>query len=102
MLPTRQDSWGLVINEAMANALPIITTEKCNAGLELIKNEENGFIVPAGDVKLLAYKIRFLYENNDIRLNIAINNIEKIKEYTIEKMVNRHLEILDILEKNKQ
>lgn len=101
VLPTRQDSWGLVVNEAMGNALPIITTDKCNAGLELIKNGENGFIVPAGDIKLLAYKIRFLYENNNIRFNMALNNLEKIKGYTIEKMVYRHLEILDILEKNK-
>ena len=32
---------------------------------------------------------------------MALNNLEKIKGYTIEKMVYRHLEILDILEKNK-
>ena len=40
VFPTREDIWGLVINEAMANALPIITTDRCVAGLELIENEK--------------------------------------------------------------
>ncbi|MEN3009352.1 glycosyltransferase, partial [Pseudothermotoga sp.] len=39
VLPTREDIWGLVINEAMACGLPLITTNRCIAGLELIKNE---------------------------------------------------------------
>ena len=38
VLPTREDIWGLVINEAMAYGLPIITTNKCIAGLALLKD----------------------------------------------------------------
>lgn len=38
VLPTRTDIWGLVINEAMANGLPVITTDRCVAGIELIKD----------------------------------------------------------------
>ena len=46
ILPTREDIWGLVINEAMSYGLPVITTNKCIAGIELIINNINGFIVP--------------------------------------------------------
>ena len=53
-MPTREDIWGLVINEAMAYGLPIITTDNCLAGLELIKNEENGYIIPVNNTELLA------------------------------------------------
>ena len=35
-LPTRSDVWGLVINEAMACGLPVVTTDRCVAGMELI------------------------------------------------------------------
>lgn len=38
--PTREDIWGLVINESMAYGLPVITTNKCVAGMELITNKE--------------------------------------------------------------
>ena len=40
ILLTRGDVWGLSINEAMANALPVITTDRCIAGIELV--EQNG------------------------------------------------------------
>lgn len=37
---------GLVINEAMSFGLPIVTTENCLAGLELILDKVNILIVP--------------------------------------------------------
>ena len=47
VLPTREDIWGLVINEAMSFGLPIITTRKCIAGTELITDGENGYLLEA-------------------------------------------------------
>ena len=95
VLPTREDCWGLVINEAMANGLPVITTDKCAAGLELITNSENGFIIPVDDEKILAEKINLIMENHDLRLKMAYSSINKIKEYTIEAMASRHIEVLN-------
>lgn len=39
------DVWGLVINEAMAHGLPVITTNKCVAGLDLIENGKMGILL---------------------------------------------------------
>lgn len=47
--PTRKDTYGLVINEAMAHGLPVITTERCVAGTDLIKQKENGYVLKFGD-----------------------------------------------------
>ena len=38
VLPTREDIWGLVVIEALAVGVPVISTNKCIAALELIKN----------------------------------------------------------------
>lgn len=88
VLPTRWDIWGLVVNEAMAAGLPVITTERCVAGVELIKPGENGYIVPAENPEILAEKINILVENQEILQNMSINSRETSSQYTIEKMVD--------------
>lgn len=92
VLPTREDIWGLVINEAMANALPIITTDMCVAGIELVKNDENGFILPVGDYCALAEKINEIVNDDEKRIAFSERSLEKIRAYTIENMVNEHLD----------
>jgi len=90
--PTREDIWGLVINEAMAYGLPVITTNKCIAGLELIQDKR--CIVDVGDIAQLAVIIKQLI-NDDISCEkLAEQNLNKIRTYTIEKMVEAHMNFL--------
>lgn len=93
VLPTREDIWGLVINEAMANGLGIITTDRCIAGLELVQNGKNGFIVKVGDSAALAARINQALANDTAR-RMGEKSLERIHGYTIEAMVQRHIEIL--------
>ena len=93
-MPTREDIWGLVINEAMAYGLPIITTDNCLAGLELIKNEENGYIIPVNNTELLAQYANLLIDNKSLRDKIAANNRKKIQIYTLENMAKTHIDFL--------
>lgn len=93
VFPTRMDIWGLVVNEAMAVGLPVITTDKCGSGLELIDNEKNGFIVPIEDSQELAKKINVTISDKSLIKRMSENNIRKIRGYTIENMAKRHIEI---------
>lgn len=85
VLPTRSDVWGLVINEAFARGLPVITTDMCIAGKSLIENNENGFVIPINNEKMLANYINELSSDKSIRVQMGRNNINKIKKYTIEE-----------------
>lgn len=91
VLPTRGDTWGLVINEAMANGLPVISTDRCNAALELIDEGKNGFVVPVDDENLLERRIISLLCNDEKRAQFGKQSIEKIQNYTVEKMVESHM-----------
>ncbi len=93
-MPTREDIWGLVVNEALSYGLPVVTTDKCVAGLELIKPGLNGYIVPVEDYKSLALSI-----NNAAFLK-AIYSYKSISDYTMENMTERHIEILEGLKRN--
>lgn len=94
VLPTRHDEWGLVINEAIAKGLPVITTNHCGAGLELIKNYENGFSVHTEDYVTLGWKINKILDDEKLKKSMEENNYKLASEYTIEKMVIDHINIL--------
>lgn len=93
VLPTREDIWGLVINEALAYGLPTITTDRCVAGLELIEDGVNGYVVPVGDEKALAEKIRAVLSSDREKMGQAA--LEKVRPYTLENMAKTHAEIFE-------
>lgn len=57
VLPSERESWGLVVNEAMASGLSVITTRKVGAAHDLVIEGGNGFSVPENDVETMASAI---------------------------------------------
>lgn len=98
VLPTRSDTWGLVINEAMTYGLPVITTDQCVAGNALIENGINGYIVESENSEQLAQAINKLIDNETQRDQFGKINYEKMRDWTFENMGNVMFEHLqDIL-----
>lgn len=95
ILLSRGDVWGLVINEAMAFGLPIISSDKCIAGLELVKNGTNGFVVSLDNVELIKEKIEFILGSDSRIIEYARNSLGIIKNYTFECMSQRHMDIIN-------
>ena len=95
VLPTREDIWGLVINEAMAYGLPVVSTDRCISALEMVKNGENGYIVPVGDSEALAEKISEVLVAEGKKELFFESSRKTAQKYTIEKMASRHLELFE-------
>ena len=91
-LPTREDIWGLVINEAMTYELPIITTDRCGAGVELVKDGINGFIVPSDDIGMMIKRLESIIMNGN---SMGLESRKIISEYTIENMAASHITVLE-------
>ncbi|HKH43090.1 MAG TPA: glycosyltransferase family 4 protein [Thermoanaerobaculia bacterium] len=56
VLPSRNDSYAMVVTEALATGLPVIVSEMVGAK-DLIREGKNGWIVPAGDAAPLAERM---------------------------------------------
>src|SRR5262249_22079152 len=58
ILPSRGETWGLALNEAMACSRPIIASDRVGAARDLIQHGVNGWVFEAGNesqlVRLLA------------------------------------------------
>lgn len=91
VFPTREDIWGLVINEAMANGLPVITTDKCVAGTELIRG--NGKVIRAESVEALR-NVMQEYEKRGVEelRKEAELSLEIIGKYSIEDMAEGYMD----------
>lgn len=52
--PSIRDTWGLVVNEAMASGLPVIVSNRCGCAPDLVKDGVNGWTFDPLDVDALA------------------------------------------------
>jgi glycosyltransferase involved in cell wall biosynthesis len=79
VLPSIHEGSALVIYEALASGLPVITTP--NAG-SIVRDGEEGFIVPIRDVETLMDRILRLYENKELRHTMSSKARVRALDYT--------------------
>ena len=53
VLPSLLEPWGLVVNELMCAGRAVIASDQVGAAYDLIRNGENGYVYPAGNVSAL-------------------------------------------------
>jgi glycosyltransferase involved in cell wall biosynthesis/peptidoglycan/xylan/chitin deacetylase (PgdA/CDA1 family) len=77
ILPTLNDSFPLVILEAMASGVPVIST---NVGgiPTMIDDQETGYLIQPGDSNVLAEKIQYLLDNPKIAKEFGKNGRNKV------------------------
>jgi glycosyltransferase involved in cell wall biosynthesis len=84
VLCSESETWGLSVNEAMACGLPIIVSDAVGCADDLVKNGQNGYIFPKGDVGALAVALENVYRNNHDSRIMGIESEKIINGYTIE------------------
>jgi glycosyltransferase involved in cell wall biosynthesis len=58
VLPSDFEPWALVINEAAASELAMLTTDVVGAAAELVRGGVNGFMFPAGDLAAMTQRLK--------------------------------------------
>jgi glycosyltransferase involved in cell wall biosynthesis len=95
VLPTKADFAPTnAICEAMAMGLPVITTYV--GGLEeVVRDGENGFVIPPDDVETLALRLRILVESEEKRIAMGRKGRKLVEErYNIARSAEKILDIM--------
>jgi len=85
VFPTLGDPYGLVVDEAMACMLPVISTSSAGEIEERIEEGVNGFIVPPEDSLTLADRMLQLARNPEMCRQMGRLSSEKIIGHTPER-----------------
>lgn len=88
VLPSVSETWGLVVNEAMACGLPAIVSDGVGCGPDLIENSRTGFVFPMGDIGALAVRIAELAELKAAGHDFSPALVEKLQSYSIATAVD--------------
>ena len=84
VFPTHTDPWGLVVNEAMACALPIVASTAAGSVEDLVESGWNGRVFTAGDVGQLAGAMDELARDPEQRLLMGQRSRKRIEQYSPE------------------
>jgi glycosyltransferase involved in cell wall biosynthesis len=85
------ETWGLVVNEAMASGLSCIVSDQCGSAENIVAEHDAELVFKFGDVKNLAEKILKMIGNNKKKL-IAPSLMDKYSYnttiFTVKKLLN--------------
>lgn len=93
VLPSKEETWGLVVNEAMAGSCAILASKQVGSSPDLIINNCNGFVINKINEfslkkyldKLINSKKLYLMKRNSLRL---------VSKFSIQNNVNNFYNFL--------
>jgi glycosyltransferase involved in cell wall biosynthesis len=95
VLASFAESWGLVVNEAMAAGLPVLLSKKINAAVPLLREGENGFGFDPHNVDEIADKmLKFINLDQPAKKAMSDKSLRIIDTMNYENMGTELLSVL--------
>jgi glycosyltransferase involved in cell wall biosynthesis len=82
VLPTYTDTWGLVVNEAMACGLPVIVSRVAGCASDLIRENWNGLLAEPKDISSLSSAVANLATQPDLCASMGAHARQHIAQYS--------------------
>ena len=98
IMSSRTEAFSLVLVEATCCGLPAVAYKCKDVISEIITDGENGVLAePVGDCQILADKICYLIENENIRKRMGKIAVSKAKVFSIDKVRKEWVSLIDEL-----
>ena len=86
VLPSKSETWGLAVNEAMACSRAVLVSDKCGCAADLVEEGRNGYCFISGDVDDLAHKISLMLKQKAALKEMGHSSFKMIEHFTFEKI----------------
>ena len=94
VLPSAGETWGMVVNEAMACGRPCIVSDRVGCSPDLVLPEKTGVVFPHGNVPALTASMVTLARNPEQVAAMGANARHRLRHYSIEAAVEGVLQSL--------
>ena len=87
VLPSISEPWGLVVEEALNNGLPVLVSDRVGCAEEIVKERENGLVFHYDDKEDLINKVNEISDialYNSMRMNISKMDFVEIERKQVE------------------
>ncbi len=82
VLPSEDEPWGLIVNEAMCAGLPVVASSEVGCSVDLIEDGGNGQTFRAGDVDGLTNALRPIVSDANLRKAMSARSRELIGRWS--------------------
>jgi len=97
VLSSRFEGFGLVIIEAMASGLPVVSFDCPSGPDEIITDGYDGILVPSGDVAALSEKMMLLMKDELLRKRLSENALQSARKYDMELIGRQWIDLFNQL-----
>ena len=102
VLPSRYEPWGVVIAEAAAAGLPVICSDACGAADDLVRPNQNGIVIPAGDAEALAGAMQWMHDHEAQLPSLARHGRDLAAAFSAQSWAERwHHYMLETLDRQQ-
>jgi glycosyltransferase involved in cell wall biosynthesis len=102
VLPARHEPWGLVVNEVMNAARPVILSNDVGCAVDLVTNGVEGYIYPVQNIDALERALRLVLDSPERTTVMGKNAFHKINGWNFEADVRGLLEAIQHLTGNRR
>lgn len=101
ILPGISETWGLVVNEAMAAGLPILVSRRCGCSADLVREGDNGYTFDPFDKDELYSIMRKIVDGKVNLKKMGEASLLIIKEFTPERAASIVAETIELVLKDR-
>lgn len=101
VVPSASETWGLVVNEAMACGLPAVVSDRVGCAPDLVQPGGTGYIYRCGDVDGLSCIMLDLSRNPERLTEMRTNALSLIRDFSIEAAVSGTLRAIESVNKKQ-